>query len=298
MKSNAILLLGALIALLTGCREVVAPEALNHRPVADLPSPLPDSMAVLLAAGDIADCTLPNDEQTAAMLDSLPGTVLTLGDNVYPSGTREAYERCYAPGWGRHRARTYPALGNHDYVNGSAAGYFDYFGARAPATHYAVDVGRWRLIVLNSNIEFEDAAQQEAWLRTELVEHPRACTVAVWHHPRFNSGPYGDDPRMDQAWRILQQAGVEVVLSGHEHLYEHFAPQTASGVRDDAGIREFIVGTGGAALRAFAAVKPNSLVRINDSHGVLALVLRPTSYSWDFVPLSGAVADTGTARCH
>jgi hypothetical protein len=298
MKSAAALLVGVLVVLSAGCDDATAPDALNRRPVADLPSPLPDSMAVLLAAGDIADCTLPNDEQTAAMLDSLPGTVLTLGDNVYPSGTPQAYQQCYAPSWGRHLSRTYPTLGNHDYVNGSAAGYFGYFGARAPATYYAVDVGRWRLIVLNSNIEFEDAARQETWLRAELADHPHVCTLAAWHHPRFNSGPYGNDPRMDQAWRILQQAGVELVLSGHEHLYEHFAPQTASGVRDDAGIREFVVGTGGAALRGFVDVKPNSLVRITGSHGVLALVLRPTSYSWDFVPLSGAVADTGTARCH
>jgi acid phosphatase type 7 len=203
-------------------------------------------------------------------------------------------------------AIAHPVPGNREYGSGSAAGYFAYFGARAgpsPGGFYSYDVGRWHLIALNSNCGFVPCgagSAQEAWLRSDLAAHPGACQLAYWHAPLFNSGTVGRATSMTQIWQDLQAAGVEVVLNGHDHHYERFAPQDASGAPDPTGPREFIVGTGGAshaAVPAFAA--RNSEVRNYDTYGVLRLTLREGGYDWRFAPEAGrSFTDAGSESCH
>jgi hypothetical protein len=251
----------------------------------------------LIAAGDIASCTSSGDEQTAALLARTPGTVATLGDNVYETGTAQEFADCYDPSWGRFRGRTRPAVGNHEYGTEDAAGYFAYFGARAapPGGWYSYDLGTWHLVVLNSNCGpaggCEPGSPQELWLRADLASHSARCTLAYWHHPRYSSGPHGDDPTVEPFWLALAAAGADVILSGHDHDYERFAPKR--------GIREFVVGTGGRSHYPIVRRTTGSVVRNSTAYGVLRLTLRPGSYSWRFLPVRGAsFTDKGSARCH
>jgi acid phosphatase type 7 len=263
---------------------------------------------VLVGAGDIALCGYDADEATARLLDAIEGTVYTTGDNAYPRGSSEDYEACYDESWGRHFDRTrFPAAGNHEWETGSAAGFLDYFGETIQsngATWYAGSVGGWRVIVLDSNCAAVDGCDEGSaqleWLRTELRENPAACTIAIWHHPRFSSGPYGNDPRTDAFWRELHAAGAELVLVGHEHHYERFAPLGADGTPDpERGIRQITVGTGGAPLRDVDRDEPNSEVRDDDTFGVLRLELSDGAYAWSFVPIVGAsFTDAGEGTCH
>lgn len=264
---------------------------------------------VLVGAGDIADCTqLSGAAKTAVLLDRVAGTVFTLGDNAYPSGTAAQFADCYAPTWGRHRARTRPAVGNHDYRTPHAAPYFAYFGSAAgdpDKGYYGYDLGKWHVVVLNSDCAevggCQRGSQQEAWLREDLAAHPAPCIAAMWHHPRFSSGgEHGDDPTVRDLWQALTDAGAEFVLAGHEHVYERFAPQTADGKADpDRGLRSFTVGTGGRELYPWGRIRPNSEVRDNRTFGVLKLTLHPDSYDWEFVPVDGEkFTDSGSAKCH
>jgi 3',5'-cyclic AMP phosphodiesterase CpdA len=262
-----------------------------------------DEPAVLVAAGDIASCESDRDEATARLLGYLPGTVLTLGDNVYRRGTPAAFATCYDSSWGQHRARTRPAPGNHDYRVENAAPYFAYFGAAAgPAGrgYYSFDVGRWHVISLNSNVDLRPNSPQLRWLKADLLAHPRRCTLAYWHHARFSSGEHGSTRRVAPLWRALYDAGVDVVLQAHDHSYERFAPLDAEGRPDaERGIRSFVVGTGGARLRGFPTIVPGSEVRYNGGHGVLKLSLRPESYEWEFVAADDSeFSDWGEGRCH
>jgi acid phosphatase type 7 len=250
----------------------------------------------LLAAGDIASCRSSGDEATARLLDGLRGTILALGDTVYERGTDEEYRRCYAPSWGRHRGRTRPAVGNHEYGAPGAAGYFRYFGAsaRPPKGWYSFDLAGWHVVVLNSNCKpaggCETGSPQERWLRADLAAHPAPCTVAAMHHPRFSSGLHGSDESLDDLWRALAEGGADVVLAGHDHHYERFAP------RD--GIRMFVVGTGGRSHYPVLRPLPGSRAHDWRTFGVLALRLSPEAYSWRFVPERGKTyRDAGTARC-
>jgi hypothetical protein len=257
--------------------------------------------ATFVGAGDIALCTAAgNHHATAALLDSIPGTVFALGDNAYMSGTLQEYNDCYDRSWGRHRSRTRPVPGNHEYETAGASGYFDYFGSSAGPSglgHYSFDLGGWHIVALNSNIPVSAASAQGAWLRADLSGNPARCTLAYWHHPRFSSGRHGNDDRMRDFWRILYEAGAEVVLAAHDHTYERFAPQDHDGGRDDArGIRQFVAGTGGASLYPFPIARPNSEARVS-AHGVLKLTLRPGGYDWEFVTVSGT-SDFGTGTCH
>ena len=262
----------------------------------------------VLAAGDIASCASGGDEQTAALLDTLPGTVLTLGDTVYDDGSADQFRRCYMPSWGRFRDRTYPAPGNHDYQTANASGYYGFFGPRAGQPGkgwYSFDLGRWHLIALNSNCDevggCQPGSEQERWLRADLAAHPARCTLAFWHHPRFSSGTtHGSDRAVGGLWLALYQAGAEVVLVGHEHNYERFAPLDPLGGVDPArGVREFVVGTGGSSHYPFGSPLPGSQARNSDSFGVLQLQLRPTGYSWRFLPVQGSsFQDSGTESCH
>ena len=265
----------------------------------------PTTATILVGAGDIATCTDVYDEATAVLLDAIPGTVFTAGDNAYPDGTATDYARCYAPSWGRHRARTRPAPGNHEYATPRAAGYFAYFGAAAGDTgrgFYSYELGTWHVVVLNNYQSMALGSLQEHWLRADLATHPAQCALAVWHEPLFSSSSahQGGNPAVQPLWQALYEAGAEVVVTGHAHVYERFAPQTAAGVADAAtGIREFTVGTGGAALDELGAIAANSEVRNNSARGVLKLTLRPSSYEWTFVPDPGQTfSDSGAAPCH
>lgn len=293
---------------------------------------------ILVGAGDIARCYEPDRPfdvtppsrtaagATARLLDWIPGTVFTAGDNAYEVGSTYDYETCYHPTWGRHRKRTRPAPGNHEYLTPGAAGYFSYFGLQSapPGGYYSYQLGSWHVVVLNSTTQWAlcpprraapdlpDASTpltgrscvgdvaQKAWLAADLAAHRRRCTVAYFHHPRFSSGRHGSQHEMQQFWDILYEHDVDVVVSAHDHLYERFAPQDPDGNADsERGIRQFIVGTGGAALYSFTTVLPNSEFRYNDRHGVLALVLGASVYGWAFVPVEGeAFVDYGRGTCH
>jgi len=271
------------------------------------PIVVPAGAVVLVGAGDIARCDSTADEATARLLDTVAGTVFAAGDNAYERGSRAQFRDCYDPSWGRHRARTLPVAGNHDWETAGAAGYIDYFGAAARPdgrTWYSTTVGAWHVVILDSNCERVGGcgpdSEQARWLVDDLREDSARCTVAIWHHPRFSSGQHGSDPRFDAFWRALFEDGADIVISGHDHDYEVFAPQDPTGTRDDAaGIRAFVVGTGGAALRAFDEPVANSEVRNATSHGVLRLALWPDRYEWQFIPVAGReFTDQGSAACH
>lgn len=275
-------------------------------PQAPAPTFVPE--AVLLAAGDIARCDDTGDEATAALLAATPGTIAALGDLAYNRASAEEYAACYTPSWGQFADRTRPTPGNHEYfADAHAAPYFDYFGAAAGEPdkgYYSYDLGSWHVVVLNSNCARvggcgADSAQA-AWLRSDLQQHPARCTLAYWHHPLFSSGPHGNTESMRPLWQVLYDAGAEVVLNGHAHLYERFAPQTPDGSADPArGIREFVVGTGGGELYAIENASPNSEVRNNETWGILKLTLRATGYDWQFLAVDGATfTDAGSASCH
>jgi len=261
---------------------------------------------VLVGAGDIASCDSRGDEITARLLDRIAGTVYTTGDNAYEYGTDQQFRECYHPSWGRHRARTRPTPGNHDYGTAGAAGYFRYFGAAAgdpQRGYYSYSLGTWHVIALNSNcrdVSCDADSEQVRWLRADLAAHPTRCTVAYWHHPRFGSGPHGGAAAMGVLWQVLYDAGADLVLAGHNHLYERFAPQDPSGRVDAArGIREITVGTGGRSHYQIRQLAANSEVRNTDTFGVLKVVLEPTRYTWEFVPERGkAFRDRGTTACH
>jgi acid phosphatase type 7 len=211
----------------------------------------PTSDPVVLGAGDIADCASSGDEATAKLLDDISGTVYTTGDNAYESGTTTEFSECYDPTWGRHKARTRPSVGNHEYETADAQGYFDYFGSAAgdpKKGYYSYDLGEWHIVSLNSMCEHvggcEATSPMVRWLEQDLASNPKPCTLAYWHNPLFSSGYHGSDPKMKPSWEALYAADAEVVLNGHDHDYERFAPQSPSGAADSArGLREFVVGT-------------------------------------------------------
>jgi len=270
--------------------------------------PAADASVVLVGAGDIADCRdLSGAEATAKLLEQIPGTVMAVGDLAYPDGTKENFV-CYDKTWGRVRSRTRPAAGNHEFHASGATPYFDYFGVAAGDPkygYYSYELGTWHIVVLNSeclDIGGCDAASREVqWLRADLAAHPAACTLAYWHKPLFSSGSaHGNDYEMKPLWQALYEANADVVINGHDHNYERFAPQNPDGVSDAArGIREFVVGTGGKNHRPILLAKPNSESRNADAYGVLKLTLRMGAYDWQFIPEAGKTfVDSGTGKCH
>jgi 3',5'-cyclic AMP phosphodiesterase CpdA len=269
-------------------------------------TPEPDP-PVLVGAGDIASCYDDNDEATAALLDEIEGTVFTLGDNAYDVGSEADFAHCYDPTWGRHLERTYPVPGNHDYRTEDAEPYFAYFGDRAGEPGegwYSYDLGEWHIIALNSICGevggCDEGSAQLTWLRDDLAANPSTCTLAYMHHPHFSSAGHDDDADLTAIWTTLYAQGADVVLAGHDHTYERFAPQDPDGNADpERGIVQFVVGTGGADLRDFEAILPNSEARSSQTFGVLALTLSPDEYAWEFIPVEGqSFMDQGTARCH
>lgn len=268
------------------------------------PSFLVAEPEVLIGAGDIAGCTPEyQDEATANLLDTIPGTIFNLGDNVYPDGTAAEFSNCYGPSWGRHLARTRPAVGNHEYHTRTpvlGGGYFGYFGDRAaPAglPYYSYNLGAWHIVVLDSERKLGD---QAAWLRADLAANKQLCTLAYWHKPFFTSGEIPPALGLERIVTILYRAGADVIVSGHNHIYERFRPQNPAGVADpERGIRQFVVGTGGAPLLPFGTRTPNLQVRQNSAHGVLKLTLYETRYTWQFISVAGkSFTDSGGTKCH
>ena len=286
-------LLGTILAL--GC----APER-------------PTGPPVVVAAGDIADCNKKGDEETTRLVDGIQSaTVLALGDLAYPGGTAEEFEECYGPTWGQFKERTEPIPGNHEYETEGASAYFDYFGEAAgnpDEGYYSYDLGSWHIVALNSNcgegeIRCGPGSAQTEWLKEDLAANADEgrCTLAYMHHPRFSSGEeHGSTPKLEPLWEALYEAGADVVLSGHEHNYERFAPQEINGKADpERGIREFVVGTGGRSHYPIRDPIANSEVYNDQTYGVLRLTTRPEGYEWRFIPVEGETfTDSGSARCH
>jgi hypothetical protein len=267
------------------------------------------------AAGDIARCAYRDPAYSgaadtartvAAGLAADPDAiVLTLGDHTYPHGKAQEFTDCYGPTWGRFKDRTWPAPGNHEYYTPDAAPYFAYFGERAGRGYYSLDLQGWHIVSLDSNLAPPAHLAQIAWLRADLAAHPARCTLAFWHHPLYSSGGHGSIPNMRDAWRVLVDAGAELVLSGHDHDYERFAPQDADGRLDRAhGMRQLVAGTGGAYPTPFLLTVDNSEMRDNGRTGVLRLRLLDGRYEWEFLE-SGRVTslalpapDRGSDVCH
>jgi acid phosphatase type 7 len=262
----------------------------------------------LVAAGDIADCLSNGDEQTAALVNNIPGTVAALGDLAYEDGTAQEFAQCYEPTWGRFKARTRPAAGNHEYHTPGATGYFGYWGAVAGAPTqgwYSYDLGAWHVVVLNSNCTFvggcHAGSPQETWLRADLAANAaKRCTLGYWHHPRFSSGSVGGSSSVGPLFQALYDANAEALLVGHAHNYQRWVPQNPAGARDDRrGVRQFVVGTGGRVQHPVRPQLPNQEAVNDDTFGVLRLTLRGSAFDWQFVPVAGRTfTDSGSQSCH
>jgi acid phosphatase type 7 len=304
---GAMLLALVLVVVIVDLFDARAAEA-HHKPGhGSVGTSAGGTSAVLVGAGDIASCSSTRDEATAKLLDGISGTVFTAGDNAYESGTASEFKNCYGPTWGRHKARTKPSVGNHEYNTPGASGYFGYFGAAAgnpKKGYYSYNRGAWHVVALNSMCEnvggCDATSPMVRWLKQDLAANPKACTIAYFHHPLFSSGEHGNQTKMRPTWNALYAAGADVVINGHDHDYERFAPQSPSRAADSArGIREFVVGTGGKELRPFGTIRPHSQSRNADTFGVLKLTLHPDSYRWKFVPVAGQTfTDSGTTSCH
>lgn len=288
------------------------PSPLNAPP-GDPPGPTtpfptsPSAPYVFVGAGDIAMChVLDPAIATGRLIRDVGGTVFTLGDNAYNHGTEREFRECYDKAWGGFKDRTRPILGNHEYEGGaSPIPYFRYFGVNAGpfqtpgGGYYSHELGEWHAIALNSNIPIVPNSDQGKWLEFDVLSHPNKCTIAYFHHPLFTSGQNGPQKRVALAWRYLYDKNVDIILSGHDHLYERFAPQDFEGREDRGrGIRQFTVGTGGAFLYDFITRAPNSEVRLK-RFGVLKLTLRTNAYDWEFLPADGGLPlDAGSGVCH
>jgi hypothetical protein len=308
------------LVLLPACRGQVLPTP----PPADAPAEAValTGASILIGVGDIAACDSRGDELTAAIVDSVlkadsvaqvENLVFTLGDNAYPDGSAQNFARCFTPSWGDPARRIMrsirPSPGNHEHLTYDAAPYYEYFGKNAGSPskgYYSYDVGEWHAIALNSEIVvnglFSDAERtaQLEWLARDLKANPKKCTVAYWHHPRFSSGWHGSDRRLASFWSILNDAGVDLILSGHDHHYERFHPQTPAGVADSArGIVQIVAGTGGGEIRGLRdPLVPHSAVRVQGHFGVVKLTLGAEEWRSAFLATNGGVYDASGGKCH
>jgi len=306
MRKTASLLASVALAVLVAC----VAAALTAGPGSGQ-----TATATLVGAGDIASCSQKNDSATARLLGNTSGTVYTLGDNVYPYGSAANFRNCYDPTWGKYKKRTKPSLGNHEYYDKNynmttAAGpYFDYFGARAGARgegYYSYDRGAWHIVVLNSNCDkaggCESDSPQGRWLRNDLANNANhQCTMAYFHRPLYSTGTNVAGPDVKPFWSMLHDQGADLIVNGHAHRYERFAPMTPNGARSENGIRQIVAGTGGAGGGdEISREDAPNLQRVKvGTFGVLKLSLRSDSYEWKFVRASGkAFTDSGTTNCH
>ncbi|MEV0005118.1 DNRLRE domain-containing protein [Micromonospora sp. NPDC050980] len=266
-------------------------------------STAPSGDPVLVGAGDISNSGS-GDSATAALLDGISGTVFTTGDNVYDSGTASQFNSYYAPTWGRHKARTRPSPGNHDYNTSGASGYYNYFGSQAGPSgrgYYSYDLGNWHIVSLNSNVSMSAGSTQEQWLRSDLAASTKPCTLAYWHHPLYTSSSnHAPSTGTRPLYQALYDHNADVVVWGHNHVYERFAPMNANGGYDAArGLRSFVAGMGGASHYGFGTIQPNSEARNSSAYGVLKFTLHANTYDWQFVPVAGQTyGDSGTGTCH
>lgn len=273
----------------------------------------PERTFVLVGAGDIASCKSPEGARaTAKLIEQIPGTVFAAGDLAYEKGSAEDFKNCYDPTWGRFKHRTKPALGNHEYADPTASGYFQYWRTQAGTQgkgYYSYELGDWHIVVLNTNCYAKAlggcaaGSPQEAWLKEDLAKRPTACILAYGHHALFSSGVFKSHavhPELKRLWADLYAAHADLVLAGHEHSYERFAPQDPEGKADPAnGIREIVVGTGGRSHDLLGLATPNSEAREWDTFGVLKLILSPGKYTWEFIPEEGKTFhDSGSGVCH
>lgn len=304
-----------LVALVAGALAVPGPVPVARPAQAAIGDPM------VVAAGDIACDPLNSAYYGGSGIGQLcrqkavsdvigrlqPTAVLALGDEQYTDGRLSAFRTSYAASWGRYLSLTRPVPGNHEYGVAGAAGYFDYFGGRAGPRgkgYYSYNLGTWHVVALNGNCGAVGGcgygSAQEQWLRRDLAANPRTCTLAYWHQARFSSGLHGDNAAYTAFWNALYRANADVVLAGHDHHYERFAPMRGDGTLDHPrGIRSFVVGTGGAQHYALSRVRPNSQARNTTSFGVLQLALRDGYYGWRFHPAAGGTyTDGSNARCH
>jgi 3',5'-cyclic AMP phosphodiesterase CpdA len=309
-----------LLTALPACRPQVDPTPAP----ADAPAEVValTGAAILIGVGDIAACDSRGDELTAVIVDSVleadsvanvENVVFTLGDNAYPDGSARNFAQCFTPSWGDPAKRIMrnirPSPGNHEHLTYDAAPYYEYFGKRAGSPskgYYSYDIGEWHAIALNSEIivnglfsDAERAAQLE-WLAEDLKANPKKCTVAYWHHPRFSSGWHGSDRRLASFWGLLYDAGVDLILSGHDHHYERFHPQTPAGVADSArGIVQILAGTGGGEVRGLREpLVPHSAARVQGHFGVIKLTLGAEEWRSAFLATNGGVYDASGGKCH
>lgn len=276
---------------------------------------------IIMAAGDIAcdpQSSNFNDGKgkngncqmmatSDVVIKAKPNAVLALGDNQYEKGEFANFQASYDPTWGRFKSITRPVPGNHEYYGSNAEGYYQYFGKAAgdrDKGYYSFNLGNWHLIALNSNCKAiggcEVGSPQEKWLKADLKKNPKTCTLAYWHHPRFSSGTHGNNKIVEDLWNDLYNAGAELVLSGHDHSYERFAPQGLNEKADpQKGVRQIVIGNGGKNLYPFKTIRANSEVRDNESYGVLKVALHAKSYDWELIPITGdTFTDKGSALCH
>jgi hypothetical protein len=274
-------------------------------PTVLLPTDNPAPAIVLVGAGDIAACQKTGDSETAALINALPEAyVFTAGDNAYEDGTPAQFKDCYDPTWGVFKDRTRPVPGNHDYDNDAedASGYFDYFGAAAGEPgkgYYSYELGSWHIVAVNSEIDIDKGSSQEQWLRQDLSDSTKPCTLAYWHRPLFSSSSdHGGSPDMKPLFQALFDYHVDLVVNGHDHIYERFAKQNADGMASSNGVREFVVGTGGRSLYEFGSPEPNSEARYAETYGVIEFTLKSNSYDWQFIPVEGSYSDIGSEQCN
>jgi hypothetical protein len=266
----------------------------------DTPRPSSGLTVDAIAVGDIGWCGSRGTHETAQLVNSLSGLLLLAGDIAYPTGSASDFQRCFEPQWGQFRSRWHPVPGNHEYMTANANPYFEYFGQAAGpdrSGYYVRSFGDWLVLMLDSNSPSQRNSPQWEFVRRELELQHRPCTLAVWHHPLFTSGQNGPNAQMRDLFGLLEAGGADVVINAHDHLYERFASQTADGRPSERGVRQFIVGTGGADLYRFVTTAPNSEARIAQ-FGILRLSLQPTAYRWEFVLTAGGLADSGNDVCH
>jgi len=314
---------GLLAAILLGMMAVQATAQPKHparpatpdKPADSQPaqSAPPNDSYVLVGAGDIASCKYPEGaEATAKLIEKIPGAVFAAGDLAYEHGSAAEFKNCYDRTWGKFKDRTRPALGNHEYADPGAAAYFQYWGEQAGEAgkgYYSYELGVWHIVVLNTNCAAPGlggcgkGSPQELWLYDDLKTHPNSCIAAYGHHALYSSGifrKHAVHPELRQLWIDLYEAHADLMLVGHEHSYERFAPQDPEGELDFThGIREIVTGTGGRSHDPLGFAVPNSEVRNADTFGVLKVTLSPHAYTWEFVPVPGGTfRDSGAGVCH
>ncbi len=298
---------------LAGCSPSAQPAPVERRVDPSPSQAAPDGQTfTLVGAGDIAGCKdLEGARATAKLIEKIPGTVFAAGDLAYEKGSAAEFQNCYGATWGEFKERTRPTLGNHEYAEPTAAAYFQYWGKQAGDAgkgYYSFELGSWHIVALNTNCGAKDlggcgkGSPQEEWLRKDLAEHPAACVLAYGHHALFSSGVFKSHaihPELKALWQDLYEAHAALVLAGHEHSYERFAPQDPDGHADPSnGIREIVVGTGGKSHDPLGFAIANSEVRNTDTYGVIKLTLTPGHYAWQFVPEEGkSFTDSGSGEC-